>query len=402
MTESQSLLMLNPRPNSYLSWLDEVALLNIFKRLQLYDLLQIGELDVNYQQIIGENIISKQKLDIGKVSKHYDTRHTFKQFGPFVTSLVVHETDIQYKDDKFTFIDEIFRLIQKRCTVGRLLSIEIHLDRTEDQHTVTIVPDVFKGIFSLIIDAGYRRDMPKSNNLLGSVISKCLKLNSLTLKGIIGNWDFLVFPQLQNLLTLTISNCRIPHTAWANFVTKGIHCLSALNIWSHPLPEFPEQKSINENFVRDIGRAFPKLKSLYLVCDEPTIIAQNICDIQQSFPGLKTLMIQIAGYGFTKFTHNTFRLIEQFLHLPSLSELEIKACLENETITAIVAASRNLRVLKFYSARQLAWKFYDSLAIERSTRFPDAQPLHMHARFKEFVRHKPNVITIHRINWYEF
>lgn len=312
------------------------------------------------------------------------TRHTFKQFDPFVTSLLMSETDIRYKDDKFTFIDEIFRLIQKRCTVGSLKSIEIILDRKEDQHTVTIVPDVFKGVELLSIFTGSRKNVVQLDNLMGSVISKCSELCCLSLFGIAGNWIFLVSPQLQTLNTLCISHCQIPHTAWSNFVVTGIHSLCCLILKINPLysnlPESSKQNSISENFVRDIGRAFPNLAALILSLDEPTILAQNICDIQQRFSNLFLLIIDIDKGG--KFTHSSFHLIEhQFQHLPSLNRLELKAYLENETITAIVAASRNLHVLKNDSKRQITWKFYNSLVIERLIRFPDAQPLHKYTFF---------------------
>ncbi|XP_055321016.1 uncharacterized protein LOC129577615 [Sitodiplosis mosellana] len=409
MENAPEVLLLNPRPNDYLSLLNERELVNIFKHLDLYELLQISELDVNYQRIIGERIISKQTLDVSKVSRHYDTRQLFKQFGEYVTDLKVHESDIQYKDDQYTFIEEIFRLINKRCTVGRLKSISIGLNR-EAQHMIRTVPNVFCEISSLSVYGDYFGQL---SNLLEQVIPKCSKLCSLEITRMSGNWNFLISPQLQMLQTLEIKYCQIPHSVWAHFIRIGIQSLTSLvikqNAFSFDEPETPMEKVTRTWLANSIGIKFPNLKELVLINCHPGLLFDG-----SKFTQLEKISFNARGMLFisdsikymtnlrsVEFSeYSTISVFEDFLQLPLLSEFILNAHdIGANVITAIVAASRYLRVLRLNSRKpRIAWTLYNELVIERATRWPDAPPLHMYARFKDFQRHKPNVITIHRIN----
>lgn len=404
------LLLLNPRPNGYLSLLNENVLVNIFKRLQLYDLLQIGELDVNYQRIIGEHIISKQTLDVSKVSSHYDTRQLFKHFGEYVTDLRICETDIQYKEDQYTFVEEIFRLINKRCIVGRLNSIKIYLNRREDQHTTRFVPDAFHGILSLRVQGDYSMC---SNDLLEQVIPKCFKLRSLQIYFMHGNWNFLMCPQLQMLENLEIKACKIPSSAWYNFISMGIYSLTSLIFMQNSLVFNVCGAVIENQFIvcpfTIIGIKYPNLKQF-------SLLSKHRCSDFRGFyfRKLETMSLDAKGISFdlahVKYLTNlrclelveytSIPVLEAFLELPLLSGLTLNTYeIDASAIRAIVAASRYLRFLTLNSRKpRIAWTFYNSLVVERETRWPNAPPLHIYARFKDFTRHKPNVITIHRIN----
>lgn len=414
MENTTTVLALNPRPNSYLSLLDEKLLLNIFKRLDLFNQLQIGEIDVNYQRIIGEQIIMNQMLDVSKISKHYYTSHLFKQIGEYMTNLMIFESDIQYKDDKYTFIDEIFRLIEKRCIVGRLKSITIYLDKKMDQHTVTVVPKVFEEITSLTIH-GYSVPF---NNLLEKMISKCSNLCKLKLYSVNSNWNFLALQQLHMLQSLEIYNCQIPYTHWATLFDKSIHSqthrLTNLMIkHSRFIIDVPDVMVVNlfkENFLMIMGIAFPALKDFAFIGRHDGKYLQkwwmfrNLEKMSINAYGMTislsdiNLLTNLRSIEFAEYT--SIPVFEELLKLPLLSEFKLnKDEIDFDVITAIVAASRYLRVLLLNSWKpNIAWTFYNSLVIERATRWPDAQPLQMYARFKNFQRHKPNVIDIHRLN----
>lgn len=414
MEKTPAILALNPRPNSYLSLLDEKLLLNIFKRLDLFDQLQIGEIDVNYQRMIGEQIISNQTLDVSKISNHYYTRHLFKQIGEYMRNLVIYESDIQYKDDQYTFIEEIFRLIDKRCIVGRLQSITIYLNKKLDQHTITVVPEVFKEIKSLEI-FGYANPL---NNLLEKVISKCSNLRTLKLYNVNSSWNFVKLQQLCMLQSLEIHCCEIPYTFWATLCDKRIysqtHRLTSLTIkhsrFTIDVPEIMELNVFRDNFLMIIGMAFPDLKDFVFVGRHDGKYLQKWCifkNLEKMAINANGMTISIGDINllnnlrsieFCEYT--SIPVFEELLKLPLLSELNLKKDeIDFDVITAIVAASRYLRVLLLNSWKpNITWTFYNSLVIERATRWPDAPPLQMHARFKNFQRHKPNVINIHRLH----
>lgn len=444
-------LVLNPRPLSNWSSLDETALVKVFENLDLYDLLQISEIDINYQQIIGEHIIEKRVLDISAVSKHYSTRHAFKQFGAFATKLRVMESDIQWKSDQYTYIEEIFRLINKRCIAGRLKSIAIALDRAKVSRLVNEVPDAFKEIESLTIDM--RMEVKKMKNgkekikrvgvendfdgLLEMLLSNCPKLQSLKLFGEHKNWNFLLHPQVHTLQSLSFEDCYIEADKWMEFIEDGVHptkCLEMIEI------EMYHELDLSE-YVQKITDAFPDLEKFKFDLDIYTAMnsivslvalkklhslkevlythykGQNefiqtvakmntieklsspfyfvsLDDIQnlKNLPKLRTVEI-LSTYIFKNPWCN------EILQLPHLEELSLEAyMLDRKVISKFVESLPvNVRTLKIVNSK-ITSGFYSSLVKVRRANLPNAPPLQLHAYFEPLKRYSPNVIIAYKID----
>lgn len=443
----QPLLMINPRPLSYLSLLDVEILIKICEYLDFYELLQIGELDVNYQRIIGERIISKRVLDITSVNKYYDPRHAFRQFGEFATALKIQETDIKYKDPKYTFIGEIFRLVNKRCTVGQLKSIEITLNNESEDHIFNVVPDVFKEIESLTINM--HRGSRKYNDFVEKVLTSCKKLNTLTLNGSHDNWDFLGMPQVTSIQSLHFENCLIRFEIWSRFILLGVRKLKTLKISHLIIPNgimrdnYGQRKTSHHKFISLIAGAFPSLEKFIFV-DGPTW--QSIfTDINYSalkfLPNLKEVHIlkidrsdvidslakentieklSFCCSGMRNFSCSDIQSLgnlrsisfiapivqdipkfQQFMKLRQLTEctLSLGSCrIDKKIISIFVDSAEYLRALKIDSSKtKIASSFYDAMVKERAKNLPNTEPIHLYARFNSIKRYRPNVIVVHKL-----
>lgn len=444
-------LVLNPRTLSNWALLDEAALVKVFEKLDLYDLLQLSEIDINYQQIIGEHIIEKRVLDISAVSEHYSTRHAFKQFGAFATELRVRESDIQWKSEQYTYIEEIFRLINKRCIAGRLKSIAIGLDRAKVSRLVHAIPDAFKEIQSLTIDMRVEvRSMVRGkekikrmciendfDGLLEILLSNCPKLQSLKLFGEHKNWNFLLHPQVHTLQSLSFEDCYIEPDRWTEFIEEGVRptkCLELIKM--HIFLTFDIS-----DYVQKIADAFPNLEKFefdlpfYTKTDSiVTLVALkkmhslkeilytsykgqkefiqtvgevntieklsapfyfvSLDDIQslKDLPKLRTVEI------LSTYILNT-TLCSEILQLPHLEELSLEAyMIDRKVISKFVESLPDrIRTLKIVNSR-ITSGFYSSLVKVRRASLPDAPPLRLHAHFEPLKRYCPNVIIAYKID----
>lgn len=439
MADANTNLAINPRPPSYLAMLNEEIIIKICRHLDLYELLQIGELDINYQLIIGERIISKMKMfDIAKFSKHYDVRHAFKQFGKYVTALTVNEQSVQYKDNKYTFVQELFRLIQKRCAGQRLQTVSIIFDRDgplNNESTGDMIPEVFEQIKTLIVCncIHNREDVAQ---LLQTVLAKCLNLRKLRLTAVYGHTNYLLHSNWRTLNSLHFVRCQqIP---W-NFLLSGFPHLKSLKIDWCDFPVFVEHLNgisrITES-IRRIATSFPQLNEFGLskyahsmyeaVCDGQPLghfqmlkilsldipISANIFDVlatkntieklsigcknlKEGYPSIRRLT-NLRSVAFSVITDTNMPMIKEFLKLPLVSECSLNGYRVSENIiSAVVASSPYLQTLKINNSKnslKYTDKFYTNLATERQSQLPD-QPLHLHARFMNLKTPMPSIVV---------
>lgn len=456
MVGNQSQLMLNPRPASYLSLLDENTIGKICKHLSILDLLQFGELDINYQRIIGQQIISKQTLNISTISKHYDVRQAFKQFGEFAKQLHIKESDIQYKKDKYTHAEEIFRLIKKRCVADQLKSVTIGFDGDLKQVDANRFLDVFAELKSLTIEKsrcpysfGLKRDEPLKK-LLEKLLANCTKLTTLKLNWMRCDIDFLMIPQMRTLQSLWLHETNIPYDNWMKFIKSGVCPLTSLKIDRSSFLVNEYVKALDQGeFLRDIVEAFPQLETFILFycghlldklinpnCDalktlhhlkEFRILELKYSNLIQSLAGpcsIQKLSFKLTGIesvesiplsimNLTNLRSIEFyepdiihmEIYKSFLNLPQLSQCVFSAGNKyynpydmngvDLILLEIIKSSEHLQVLKVtISHLILSSNFYKDIVKMRHTRFPNAAPLHLCAKFKRMKRTSPHIIQI--------
>lgn len=447
MTSMQSLMILNPRPLSYLSLLDEKILLKIFKYLKLYELLQIGELDVNYQRIIGVHIISNRTLDISSVSKHYDPRRAFRHFGEYTTALKIAECDIKYKDPKYTIIEEIFRLINKRCKIDQLKTFEITLDKSKEDHSFNVAPSIFTHIKSLNIklSCGSRN----YDGFVEKLLTSCKELNSLKLNGSHDNWDFLLHPQVQQLQSLCFDNCTIINSIWDDFISIRGRPLKTMEIFGLILDprsnSSPNDRDLNGRWapnsldpilsIQSLAMAFQKLEKLtlslsrsinlnglellphlkelqlnnmesygliYVLTQTKTIEKLSInCERSIKLHEDIQPLIKLRCVEFQEPCESQVPVIKKFLQLSQLIECKLSSKsfkIKIKIISEIVGSSQYLQVLRIDSSKTtIKTKEFASMVSKREKNLPNARPIHLHVRCYTTERHRSDIIIMHKI-----
>lgn len=448
----QELLVLNPRPLSNLSLLDEKTIFKICEYLSLYDVFQIGELDINYQRIIGVHIISKRTLDISEISKHYPVRDVFRHYGEFVTALSIKESDIQYKSEDYTYAEEIFRLIKKRCVPSRLKTVTICFDKDDRKREINASRflDVFAELESLVVTRktqSYRtgRDKPLEK-LLGKLLVNCRNLRSLKLVELWDHFDFLMLPELRDLHSLWFDRCEISYNGWLNFVKAGVRPLKSMKIehisfritnridhgefHKQIVEAFPNletftYRSIYDKFVNHNCEALGQLRQLKEVaivgCKYSNLIsslaASNTVEkLSLSFTGIVgdsesiTSLQNLRSVEFWLPKINHIHNYLRFCLLPNVTECIFSGDRHiddlDKMLQGIIACpfNPNFTVLKVLAKHaKFLSSFYDSLVSARSIYQISLPPglkkaLHLHANFRPLRNYKPDIITIHNHN----
>lgn len=361
MANEPSVLMISPRPNSNLSILDEKSFVEICKYLKMFDLLQLAEVDINYQRIIGKHIISKQTLNITEISPNYEVPDIFKCFGEYAQALNICESDIQYKDERYTFAEEIFRLIKKRCTVDRLKTINICFDSkewTKKSYNATKFLDVFAQVESITIGRSapvrysYTERDAKLDEFLQSVLVHCTKLRSLKLINLSCAFGFLTMAQLQDLHSLEFEQCHVLYDGWLKFVAgAGIRPNLKSLIFDRTMffslnstiQHFRTANVKLSDFLRPIATAYPNLESFGLI--NPTewaslhFIEQN-CSAFQTFQKLKELHLTESSYP---------KLIETLAVNATIERLTLPLTGISELVPTNINKFIHLRSIEFYN-----------------------------------------------------
>lgn len=226
-----------------------------------YDLLQMYDADETnrYRNIIAEKVMPNRELNLSEISKRYSVRHAFKKLGRFAPFVEIKQSDIQWKDDQFTVIEEILRLIGKRCSSEHLKKVTIIFDEPRRKSPINFcpyIPDSMRSIETLtIIQVGTR----KCENFLRSL--QFMQMQSLTLKYIDTRGQFLNVLDVSKLSELSIDRCCFRDALCLDaFFRKGIPTLKTLK-WNTFVYGLTNMGRYN------LANMFPALERL--VMDDP-------------------------------------------------------------------------------------------------------------------------------------
>lgn len=238
----------------------KLVLIEIEGSLKLYDLLQMYEAHPAYQKVIAEDVMKNRALNISEFSENYDVRQALIFLGGFTPEIIIKQSDIQYKEDEYSYMEEIVRLIGQRCSKGNLKKVTIVLDSHEKNANAfrMEIPDVMLSIESLTIEGGANTKKVKCDDFLEALAGH--KLSSLTLKWLKHPESHLKILNSEEsaLRELSIENCTMNHAEfWPEFFEKGIPTLESFT-WTNPKRYCTPIKTV------DIAKAFPGLKRLRL------------------------------------------------------------------------------------------------------------------------------------------
>ncbi|XP_055310580.1 uncharacterized protein LOC129573690 [Sitodiplosis mosellana] len=375
------------KPKMFFDLLDEEVLVKIFDHLDLYDLLQMSDEDTRIEQIIAEKIMPSRVLNISKIRNHYSIRHAFKHFGEHVRELVVKQSDIQWKDDKLSEIEEIIRLIGKRCSDGKLkkLSISFDMNDIKSSEFRTQVPECFKAIESLTIIHASRRSA-NFDHCLETLLTSCTGLKSLTLNRIGSNGKFLTALNAIKLQQLTIDDCYLTESKfWLEFVQKGIPSLEFFgwdNLHVYGL-QFREEAFVH------ISTAFPCLGDLSF--DAASVSMEKFITFAQ-LPGNPLNVLQL------KCSWHDYRVPTALPHLWYLQQLHIEFHdrsnpIDEEQNTAWKYAMKSLTTLKIIKMQSSQYRFGWDTFIDLVANLPNVQLVHFQGKGQFLHKHIENIVS---------
>lgn len=257
--------------------------MNCVDDLDLFGLLQVCEVDERFEWIIGEKIMSSRVLDISNISKNYSVRHAFKKFGRFVPKVMIKTSDIQWKNDEYSEIEEIARLIAKRCIGGNLkeLIITFDLSNIKTCQFRKNVPELFKSLESLTIIQDHRSG--GLDDCIDTLLASCTGLKSLALWKVQSNGKFLKALNNIQLEKLSVDGCSFTEPTWLEFVEMGgIPSLNSLS-WQKVSIDGTAYRA---DVFHHINAAFPNIRKLSI---ESGQIASVTCPSFGMFTNLKAL-----------------------------------------------------------------------------------------------------------------
>lgn len=273
-------------------------------RLPLYDLLQMYEVHEAYQKAIAQNVMKNYVLNISSISKNYDVRDAFRALGRFATAVNIRQSDIQYKKDEYSCLEEILRIIGKRCSREHLKKITITFDLADEAASAfrTTIPESMLAMESLTI--------------VGANISKQL---------IIGG--FLQAFKECKLLSISLKNMRTPENSLEHLTTRTLRELYIVNC------HLTSQEVWREFFEKGI----PSLESLTWIGTQTRHLSISKVDIAKAFPALKRLNLDVSCLNIVKlpkithlkmnpdslFTTEILKFMQLLTEIDSLEELSI-------------------------------------------------------------------------------
>lgn len=197
------------KPRLLFHLLSDTVFARIADYLDFWTLFRFCLLDDRFCRIIGEKIVARDGLDIGRISDQVDARHTLRYLGEYATKLYISESDFKFRDRHVTFLTEMFRHIGRFCTNLKTLYVIIDTWPIRFEMTNWIG---FQNIEILTIKFnvgnGWFQNKGHIDIVLRKVIPKCKNLKSLTIHNISTSFEYMLFPSCP-LQSLSIQNCSI-------------------------------------------------------------------------------------------------------------------------------------------------------------------------------------------------
>lgn len=263
-------------PISSLSLLAEQELIKWLDRRTLTEIIDIIKENRKYRDIIGEYIIPKMLVDLSQICKMIDIRQIMEEIGEFINEIRVKLFDNQYTiNPSNSYIEELFELINTRCTVGRLSHITLDFDENFDKLEFSVVPNIFREITRLTI-IGIQGTLEPST-VLKKLLPQCRELHDLSLYRVYEDYYFLMALTQLSVASLCIDNSKIAFNSWSNVNNiKALQAVYDLQFTNCVFELYPITEHIKEiSFLGEDGSPFPNLHTFsfrsvcFISCQQP-------------------------------------------------------------------------------------------------------------------------------------
>lgn len=276
--------------------LSDAVFARIASYLDFWTVFQFCLLDDKFCRIIGENIVARDGLDIGRISDQVDCRHTLRYLGEYATKLYISISDFKLKDPNVSFSTEMFRHIGRFCTNLKTLYVILVGSSFLNFDFKMTNWSGFKNIETLRIkvNVGYQRFNINIDSLLTKIIPKCENLNSLTIHNMCTAFEYLLFPLCQRgLQSLCIRNCLI--NSRQNMMQIMHQHKRTLETF-----HFNFSKVLDYHFINVLDNAVNAMPKLTAVCAYPiwnfyeeSVNIVSTCNLLLQFKNLSSIGFQL-------------------------------------------------------------------------------------------------------------
>lgn len=181
--------------------LNEDCLCEIFKYLGVYDLIQLCNLDVYYQNLITQYVISKKRINFTKMEPCWTTNKIFQVFGKSMRKIKIAEENTRGVFELF------LNFVTQYCSVGGLTEMELRFSEpTAKEALMQKSLPYFTNLRKLVLHDNYMSVTYKEYLALISVTAT--NLTHLTLEGVNVSGEWLLSAGMDNLRELRLQTSK--------------------------------------------------------------------------------------------------------------------------------------------------------------------------------------------------
>lgn len=188
--------------------LNEDCLYEIFKYLDVYNLIQLCRLDVYYENLINQCIIGRKWIDFNTID--WPTEEIFKLFGKSMRKIKINEEHTLPKPETVVCFERFLNFVIEHCSVGGLTEVDLRFSRPIASATVIDVAMPFFANLRKLVVLRHRfaRVSMSYKQFLTELSSTATNLTHLTLVKVPADWQ--MSPDgMDNLTHLTFENVSV-------------------------------------------------------------------------------------------------------------------------------------------------------------------------------------------------
>ncbi len=249
---------------------------------------------------IVRNAVRGRTIKFSEVADSCHVLDVFKMFGSNITKMDIGEKDIQYKERKYSKIDEILRLISTYCAMDTIkhLTLQYYPGTTIKKRFLYASLPLFRCIESLTVKEADEHSMEdcinyfESNceynlaidNLVERMVSTAVNITSLELHHLKISGRFFYLHHIHNLKKLTLAGCnvKVPE-AFLSFL-RGQPKLKSLTWSNSSLRGMDTNRSHSSNLVYElVAESITELETFQYYPNEGYINDNNKYDSEFLF-----------------------------------------------------------------------------------------------------------------------
>ncbi|XP_055306023.1 uncharacterized protein LOC129570445 [Sitodiplosis mosellana] len=207
--------------------LNDDCLCEVFKFLAVYDLIQLCELDIYFQNLITKWVIGKKLINFTKMDPCWTTNKIFQIFGKSMRKIKIAEENTLGCFEKF------LSFVKQYCAIGGLTDVELRFSEpTAPQAIIDQSMPHFANLRQLVLNDNYTRVWYKE--FLAGIAVTATNLTHLTLEGVNVSGEWLTNVGMQNLKELRLhASKRRSMNIQTNELAVFLRSKPKLEIFSH-------------------------------------------------------------------------------------------------------------------------------------------------------------------------